>query len=72
MQKPFKIIVKNLDGWWSAVCPQLCVSGFGKSEKAAIESVVRAMCSTLSAQASSLKEDTRNISRMADFEHVAA
>lgn len=72
MQKPYKIILKNLDGWHSAVCPQLCVSGFGKTEKEAIDSVVRAMRSTLSAQASSLKKDTNNINMMADVEHVAA
>jgi hypothetical protein len=67
MSKPYTIIVKNLDGWWSAVCPQLCVSGFGNSEKEAINALIRSMQSTLEAQASSLKKDRNNVKRMAEI-----
>ena len=72
MPKPYTIIVKNLDSWWSAVCPELCVSGFGKSKQEAIDSLVTAMRSTLMAQASSLKKDSKNLSNFAKFEAVAA
>lgn len=72
--KPFTILVKNLDGWWSAVCPELCVSGFGKNKTAAIESVARAMRSTLLAQAHSIREGKRNLNlnTIAQVERVAA
>jgi hypothetical protein len=65
MQKPFSIHVKKLDGWYSAVCPELCVSGFGESKEKAVDSVVRAMRSTLAAQAASLQKSTKNYTRMA-------
>lgn len=68
MNKPYTIIVKNLDGWWSACCPQLHVSGFGASKQQAINSVVTSIRSTLSAQVSSLREDQKNIKRMAEFQ----
>lgn len=71
MNKPFTIIVKNLDGWWSAVCKELCVSGFGTTEQAAIESVATSIRSTLSAQASLLKRDRGNIRQLAEVEHAA-
>jgi hypothetical protein len=72
MQKPYTIVVKSLDSWYSAVCPQLCVSGFGKTKNEAIESLVRAMRSTLQAQATLLHKDSRNIKQVAEFAPVAA
>ena len=68
MNKPFTITVKNLDGWWSAHCPELYVSGFGASKESAIESVVRSMESKLQAQANWLREDRRNVKRIAQFQ----
>lgn len=68
MSKPYTIVVKNLDGWWSAVCPELCVSGFGNSKQEAIEALARSIQSTLKAQAKSIKKDKRNLLRMADLQ----
>jgi hypothetical protein len=68
MSKPYQIVVKNLDGWYSAMCPQLCVSGFGSSRDEAIEALARSMGSTLEAQASSIKKDPKNVLRMAELE----
>lgn len=70
MNKPYTIIVKNLDGWWSAVCKELCVSGFGPSEDEAINAVARSIRSTLTAQTSLLKRDDRGIRQIAEFEHA--
>ena len=70
MSKPYTIIVKNLDGWWSAVCKELCVSGFGPSEEEAIDAVARSVRSTLTAQASLLKRDHAGIRQIAEFEHA--
>jgi len=70
MNKPYTIVVKNLDGWWSACCEELCVSGFGTSEQEAIDAVVRSIRSTLSAQVASLTVDNANIVRMAEFQHA--
>ena len=66
MNKPYTIIVKNLDGWWSAVCKELCVSGFGPSEEEAINSVVRSIRSTLTAQAALLKRNLSGIRQIAE------
>lgn len=70
MNKPYTIIVKNLDGWFSAYCKELCVSGFGASEQEAIDGVVRSIRSTLTAQVTSLTTDNANIEQMAQFEHA--
>jgi hypothetical protein len=69
--KPYTIIVKNLDGWWSAICKEICVSGFGPSEEKAIESLVLSMRSTLSAQAALLRNDSKGIERIATVERAA-
>lgn len=69
--KPYTIIVKNLDGWWSAVCKELCVSGFGPSESTAMESLARSMRSTLAAQAALLKKDSKGIERLATVQRAA-
>lgn len=69
MNKPYTIEVRNLDGWWSAICRELCVSGFGPSEKEAISSLIRSMRSTLMAQASSLKK-VDDLKKMAQLERV--
>lgn len=68
MNKPYTIKVKNLDGWWSAFCAELHVSGFGGSKQEAIDAVVRSIRSTLSAQVSSLNRSRSNIERMAEFD----
>lgn len=68
MNKPYTIVVKSLDGWWCASCPQLSVSGFGPSKQEAIDGVVRSIRSTLSAQLSSLKRDQKSIKQMAEFQ----
>ncbi len=53
---PFTIVVKNLDSWWAAMCPELCVSGFGPTQEKAIECLKVSMRSKLLAQASSLQK----------------
>ena len=67
MRKSYTIKVKNLDGWWSAVCDELCVSGFGATREAAITAITRSMVSTLNAQARALHEDTHRINDIAEF-----
>lgn len=70
MNKPYTIQVRNLDGWWSAVCKELCVSGFGPTEEEAVKAVVRSMSSTLEAQVSRLKSNVENIRSIAEFQHA--
>ena len=68
MKKPYTLVVKNMDGWWSAVCPELLVSGFGPSKEEAILSVARSMESKLKAQALSLAKDLNNVELMAQLQ----
>ena len=51
MANTYTIQTRSMDSWWSAVCPELCVSGFGNSEQEAVAAVQRAMRTTLAAQA---------------------
>lgn len=67
MPKRYTITVKNLDGWWSAVCDDLCVSGFGETRDAAITAVTRSIISTLNAQAQALRDDSHRINDLAEF-----
>jgi hypothetical protein len=50
MANKYTISTRNMDGWWCAVCVELCVSGFGTSEQEAMTAVQRAMRTTLAAQ----------------------
>lgn len=68
MKKPYKVIVKNLDGWWSAVCPELAVSGFGRSKTEAIQAVVRSMQSTLTVHAQALREGPKELRHLAEMQ----
>lgn len=68
MNKPYTIVVKNLDGWWSAVCTELNVSGFGPTQDEAVKSVARSIRSTLAAQASMLQRDDSQIHTVADVQ----
>lgn len=65
MKKSFTIHVSEIGGWWSAICPELGVSGFGSSKKEAIEAVVISMRSTLRATASMLCRETKSILKIA-------
>lgn len=67
VRKPYTVVVKNLDGWWSAVCPELGVSGFGHSRDEAISAVARSMQSTLAAHAEALKIGIPATSHLADL-----
>ena len=39
MKKPYNIHITCTGDWWSAICPELGVSGFGSSREKAIEAV---------------------------------
>ncbi len=41
------VITSEVGDWYMAICPELMVSGFGSSRKAAIESVTVSIRSTL-------------------------
>lgn len=65
MNKTFTVQVSEIGGWWSAICPELCVSGMGSTKEEAVENVTRSMRSTLRAMASMLKRDHAKISQFA-------
>lgn len=64
MNKPYTIIVKNLDGWWSAFCPQLDVSGFGASKDEAVEAVRVSMHSALVVRAHAIEADVSPLAEL--------
>ena len=59
--KPYRIYITCIGGWWSAICPQLVVSGFGPSRAEAIEAVIVSMRSTLSLMLKVLERDHKEI-----------
>ena len=65
MKKAYTVQVAEIDGRWSAVCPELCVSGFGRSRKKAMDALLRSMSSTLRAMALALVRDRTMITQMA-------
>ena len=50
MANTYTIRTRNMDGWWCAICAELCVSGFGTTEQDAVTAVQRAMRTTMAAQ----------------------
>lgn len=50
MKSSIDVIVVNQNGWWSVLCNELDVSGFGESEEAALAAFERALISTLTAR----------------------
>jgi len=62
----YTIVEDHVDGWWSAACKELRVSGFGQTKSEAMDSVARSMQMTLAATAMLLKRDPTSV------KHVAA
>jgi len=54
----YTIKTRNMDGWWCAICPELCVSGFGTSESEAMNAVHRAMRTTIAARRTAEKRSS--------------
>lgn len=50
MSKPIEAVVINQNGWWSVVCREMDVSGFGASEPEALAAFQTALFSTLAAR----------------------
>lgn len=59
--KPFTVVVEELGGWWSAVCPELNVSGFGPSKEQALDAVSISMHSTLEVYSDIVQSDMQQI-----------
>lgn len=62
MSKTIDILVINQNDWWSVICKELKISGFGESEEDAILAFERSLASTLAARlrvAVEIKEDTQ-------------
>jgi hypothetical protein len=54
-KKPYTIFLGDTGGWWSAICPELQVSGLGESKADAIASITVSIRSRLSILALALK-----------------
>lgn len=50
MNMTVNAVVVNQNGWWSVLCKELDISGFGESEEAAIEAFERSLHSTVAAR----------------------
>lgn len=50
MKHQIEVVVVNQNGWWSAICKQLEISGFGDSEQEALRAFQRALVSNISAR----------------------
>lgn len=46
----FDVLIICQNGWWSAICPQLEISGFGESEDEAKKAFERSFTSTMLAK----------------------
>ncbi len=46
----FDVLIICQNGWWSALCPQLEISGFGDTEEAAKQAFERSFTSTMLAK----------------------
>lgn len=44
---PLTVTLRGQGGWWTAICPELMVSGMGSSPMRAMEAVGRSIESTL-------------------------
>lgn len=50
MNRQIEVIVINQNGWWSAICKPLNISGFGDTEQEALRAFERALFSNISAR----------------------
>jgi hypothetical protein len=50
MNMTVNAVVVNQNGWWSVLCKELDISGFGDSKEAAIEAFERSLHSTVAAR----------------------
>lgn len=50
MKRQIEVIVVNQNGWWSAICKPLNISGFGDSEQEALRAFERALFSNITAR----------------------
>ncbi len=48
MTKPIELITINQNGWWTAICKDLGISGFGETEQDAVAAFRLSMISTIS------------------------
>jgi len=50
MARPIEVVVVHQNGWWSAICKDLEISGFGVSEQEALEALKGSLFSNISAR----------------------
>jgi hypothetical protein len=61
MNTQIEVVVVNQNGWWSAICKQLEISGFGESEQDALRAFQRALISNISARISAATSPTASV-----------
>lgn len=49
-QRTVEVVVMNRGGWFVAACKELEISGFGETQKEALESFQKALLSTVTAR----------------------
>lgn len=61
MNHQIEVVVVNQNGWWSAICKQLGISGFGESEQDALRAFQRALVSNITARISAATSPTASV-----------
>lgn len=68
IHKPYSIkVIHSIPNWYCAYCPELIVSGFGKSKKEAIEGCICSIRSTLASHAKFLKDQPNRFKELIEI-----